>query len=301
VTLVTAVVTAYHPDDRLAAVVESALATCAEVIVSDNTPGGSASAAEKLGDPRVRVLRTGSNLGLAAALNAAVDKLPADTDFVLFLDQDSVLPPDLVPALAAHFADDSIGVAAPTPWDAAAGGAYEQAAGSGPVVADRDGVMTSGMLVRRACLDAVGRFREDFFVDWVDFDFCLRARAHGFRVVQDTSVLLPHSLGDRREHKLGFLCTQVLHYPAWRHYWVARNSTILAREQFRGNRKWALSAVLYLARWTFNTALFEAQRRTHVAALVRGFADGFSGRVSPKYIPDGARYPDALEYSTADH
>jgi rhamnosyltransferase len=287
---VTAVVTAYHPDDRLAAAVESALVTCTGVIVSDNTPASSSSAAEKLDDPRVTVLRNGSNQGLAGALNAALEKLPADTDFVLFLDQDSVLPQDLVPALSAHFADEHIGVVAPTPWDAENGGTYERAAETGPALADRDGVMTSGMLVRRTCVDAVGRFREDFFVDWVDFDFCLRARGAGFRVVQDTSVLLPHSLGDRREHRLGFLRTHVLHYPAWRHYWVARNSTILAREQLRGNRRWALSAVLYLTRWTVNTALFEAKRRTHVAALLRGFFDGLSGRVSAKYLPAGSSY-----------
>jgi rhamnosyltransferase len=290
VNAVTAVVTAYHPDDRLAAVVESALLSCSGVIVSDNTPAGSKSAAETFDDPRVTVLRNGSNLGLAAALNSAVGKLPADADFVLFLDQDSVLPPDLVPALGKHFDDASIGVAAPTPWDAARGGSYEKAAESGPALADRDGVMTSGMLVRRACLRTVGEFREDFFVDWVDFDFCMRARANGFRVVQDTSVLLPHSLGDRREHRIGFLRTQVLHYPAWRHYWVARNSSILARENLRGNRRWAFSAVLYLASWTFKTAVFEAKRRTHVAALLSGFRDGLTGRVSAKYLPDGARY-----------
>ncbi|WP_434451832.1 glycosyltransferase family 2 protein [Lentzea sp. E54] len=290
---VTALVTAYHPDDRLAAVVESALLTCSGVIVSDNTPAGSSSSAEKLDDPRVTVLRNGSNLGLAAALNSAVAELPADTDVVLFLDQDSVLPPDLVPSLAAHFADESVGVVAPTPWDAAHGGSYEKAAQSGPALADRDGVMTSGMLVRRACLTAVGRFREDFFVDWVDFDFCLRAREHGFRVVQDTTVLLPHSLGDRREHRIGPVRTHVLHYPAWRHYWVARNSTILAREQRAKNRRWALSAVLFLARWTFNTAVFEKQRRTHVAALLAGFRDGLSRSVRQKYVPDGAQYSAA--------
>ena len=43
---VTALVTAYHPDDRLAAVVESALLTCSGVIVSDNTPASSTSSAE---------------------------------------------------------------------------------------------------------------------------------------------------------------------------------------------------------------------------------------------------------------
>jgi rhamnosyltransferase len=290
---VTALVTAYHPDDRLAAVVESALLTCSGVIISDNTPATSSSSAEKLDDPRVTVLRNGSNLGLAAGLNSAVDELPADTDVVLFLDQDSVLPADLVPALAAHFSDASVGVIAPTPWDATHGGSYEKAAQAGPALADRDGVMTSGMLVRRACLTAVGRFREDFFVDWVDFDFCLRARDHGFRVVQDTTVMLPHSLGDRREHRIGPLRTHVLHYPAWRHYWVARNSTVLAREHRAKNWRWSLSAVLFLARWTFNTAVFERKRRTHVAALLAGFRDGWSGRARQKYVPDGAQYSAA--------
>jgi rhamnosyltransferase len=262
--------------------VESALKTCSGVIVSDNTPNPTV----ELDDPRVTVLRTGSNRGLAGALNAAVAILPDDADTVLFLDQDSVLPLALVSSLAVHFEDARIGVVAPTPWDPEHGGAYERAARSGPALADRDGVMTSGMLVRRSCLNAVGRFREDFFVDWVDFDFCMRAKAKGFRVVQDTTVVLPHSLGDRREHRLGPVTTHVLHYPAWRHYWVARNSTVLAKE----NRRWGMSAALYMARWTVNTAVFEPQRRTHVPALLRGFADGLSGSVSPKYLPKGAEY-----------
>ena len=284
----TAVVTAYHPDDLLAAVVESALKSCQTVIVSDNTPPGSSSAAAELTDQRVTVLTNGSNRGLGGALNAAMAVLPEDTDTVLFLDQDSVLPPELVPSLAARLdADGRIGVVAPTPWDAEHGGSYEKAAATGPALADRDGVMTSGMLVRRAALDKVGRFREDFFVDWVDFDFCMRVRAAGYRVVQDTTVLLPHSLGDRREHRLGPWRVHVLHYPVWRHYWVARNATVLAREQ---RNAWSLSAVLYLARWTFNTAVFEPRRRTHVPALLRGFADGLTGRFSPKYLPAGAQY-----------
>lgn len=284
----TAVVTAYHPDDRLAAVVESALKSCETVIVSDNTPPGSTSSATGLSDPRVTVLANGSNRGLAGALNAAVAQLPKDTDTVLFLDQDSVLPAELVPSLAVHLeADSRIGVVAPTPWDAEHGGSYEKAAATGPTLADRDGVMTSGMLVRRACMDAVGPFREDFFVDWVDFDFCMRARAKGYRVVQDTTARLPHSLGDRREHRLGPWTVHVLHYPVWRHYWVARNSTVLAREQ---RNAWSLSAALYLVRWTFNTAVFEPRRRTHVPALLRGFADGLTGRFSAKYLPAGAQY-----------
>ena len=116
---VTAILTAYHPDERLAAVVESALADCTRVIIADNTPAGSPSLASKLDDPRIEVIAIGSNLGLGGALNLAVKQLPPDAQAVLLLDQDSVLPEGLIPGLAAHLRDDpTIGVAAPTPWDA---------------------------------------------------------------------------------------------------------------------------------------------------------------------------------------
>ncbi|MGH3416379.1 MAG: glycosyltransferase, partial [Actinocrinis sp.] len=85
---VTALLTAYHPDERLSAVVESALADCDRVVVADNTPAGSPSLAAKLDDPRVEVIAIGSNLGLGGALNLAVKHLPADARAVLLLDQD---------------------------------------------------------------------------------------------------------------------------------------------------------------------------------------------------------------------
>ncbi|MFL6111287.1 MAG: hypothetical protein ACJ786_08035 [Catenulispora sp.] len=50
---VVAVFTAYHPDERLAAAVESALLSCASVIVVDNTPASADSAAPALAGGRV--------------------------------------------------------------------------------------------------------------------------------------------------------------------------------------------------------------------------------------------------------
>ncbi|MFD0630756.1 hypothetical protein ACFQ9X_02915 [Catenulispora yoronensis] len=48
---------------------------------------------------------------------------------------------------------------------------------------------------------------------------------------------------------------------------------------------------MFLAERLTNTLLFEPKRRTHVPALLRGFRDGFSGRVSPRYLPPGAEHP----------
>lgn len=284
-----AVVTAYHPDERLAAVVEAALTSCATVIVADNTPGDAPSLADKLDDPRVRVLRSGHNRGLAGALNVGLDELPGDAEAVLFLDQDSVLPAELVAGLAAHLDDPAIGVVGPTPVDAETGGRYERGADRHETLDDRPSIITSGMLVRRACLEAVPRFREEFFVDCVDTDFCLRVRRSGSRVVRDAALILPHAIGSGRDHRLGPLTVRVLHYPAWRHYWIARNGLVLSRE-FAGERSFVLNNALFMARWLLVTALFDDRRRASVPAVLQGLVHGLTGRVSRKRLPAGAEY-----------
>ena len=287
---IAAVVTAYHPDGRLAAVIESALLRCASVVVADNTPGDSRSLTEELDDPRVRVLRSGRNKGLAGALNLGIRNVTEDAAAVLFLDQDSVLPPELVDGLLAHLDEPGIGVVGPTPVDAATGSRYERLAGRHAALDDRPSIIASGMLVRRDVLQHVKGFREEFFVDCVDTDFCLRVRKSGKRVVRDAGLVLPHSIGSGRDHRLGPANVRVLHYPAWRHYWIARNGIVLSREFGRTERGFVVTNALFTARWLVVTALFDDKRRESVPAVLRGLRDGLTGSVARRYLPAGAEY-----------
>lgn len=293
---ITAIVTAYHPDDRLRGVVDSALTSCSSVIVVDNTPylaDGDAQQPDPLrgsSDPRVKVLGSGRNLGLAAALNLGLAALPTETAAVLFLDQDSVIPDGLIDGLAADLGDTSIGVVGPSPVDAATGKVYETLAGRHNRLGDRDVVITSGMLLRRACLERAPGFREDFFVDYVDLDFCLRLRRAGVRIVRDLALELPHSIGDVRVHTFLGRSARVGHYAAWRHYWIARNGTILIRENLRALPVWAIMNTLFMSRWFVQLVLFEPERRTHATAFLRGLRDGLTRRVSRDFIPAGAEY-----------
>jgi rhamnosyltransferase len=284
---ITAIATAYHPDERLLAVVEAARASCAEVLVVDNTPGGAELLRGELPDG-VRVLRPSGNLGLAGALNLGMREMAPGTDAVLLLDQDSVLSGELVGRLAEHLADPSVGAAAPAPWDAARGSYIDPRTNLRPEVADRDAVITSGMLVRRSLLEELGGFREDFFVDCVDQDFCLRLRRTGMRIVQDKNVRLPHSLGEVREHRFLVGHVRVTHHPTWRLYWVIRNGVLLVRENLRRAPVWCLTSVLIMGRWVLLTALYEQPRGARLKAMWRGLADGLRGRADDAYRPKGA-------------
>jgi rhamnosyltransferase len=289
---IAAVLTAYHPDERLAAVVDSSLRDCAAVIVVDNTPDGAPSLAAKLDDPRVTVLPVGRNLGLGGALNLGVGALPADTGAVLLMDQDSVLPDGLVSRLVSLLDSDSkIGIAAPTPWDDAHGEAYNFGT-EGKTVEDRPAVITSGMLVRRAVVDACP-FRADLFNDFVDVAFCVDARRAGFRVVQDFTLRLPHSMGNRQEHGVGPLTVRVTHYPPWRHYWIARNGVQFAKDYERRRPQGVAAMAIFLARKFLSVACWGPKRAAQLTALSKGVLDGLSGRYTLGYLPEGA-YPPGV-------
>jgi rhamnosyltransferase len=285
---ISAIVTAFNPDDRLLAVVDAALHSCQEAIVVDNTPSGTPSLSSTLsGTARVRVLRPGRNLGLAGGLNVGVAALAPEATAVLLLDQDSVLDRSIVYGLAAHLADPTVGIAAPSPIDAKFGGYLEPFAASRPVLSDRDVVITSGMLVRRRLLSEFGPFRDEFFVDHVDNDFCLRLRAAGVRIVQDRSLRLHQSLGIRQERKLFGVRLRTSRHPTWRLYWIARNGTVLIREHRRSMPLWSLQTSLSLCRWLLVRGLLESPRRPRIAAALHGFADGIRGRISSDYLPSG--------------
>ena len=292
---IAAVATAFHPDERLTAVVEAALKSCARVVVVDNTPGDGPFLTDTLRDrDGVTVLRDGGNRGLAGALNAGVDTLLAQADgseqpdLLLFLDQDSVLGEDLVLGLAQHLTDPSVGIAAPAAWDEQQGRYYEPGTENGPDVADRDVVITSGMLVRREVLTEVGRFRTEFFVDHVDNDFCLRVRAAGYRVLRDKRQKLAHSLGQRNQHKLPGVSVSSSRHPTWRLYWIARNGTVLIREHRKDAPVWSRNTAAYLVWWFGLRTAIEAPRGPRAMAMLRGFRDGFRGRTDRRYLPPGA-------------
>lgn len=287
---VVALLTAYHPDARLADVVAGALTQVGRVVVVDNTPTGPG-AAEVLDAVRsgaapgaVEVHRTGSNAGLAAALNAGV-RHAGEPELLLLLDQDSVLEPGTVTRLRPHLADADVAAVVPAPWDASTQRYLDPRAHRRPEVVEVATAITSGMLLRRSSLVAVGPFREDFFVDLVDLDLCLRLRARGWRIVQDRSVLLPHSLGETRWHGRGPFRLRATHHPTWRLYWIARNSVVLLREHAWRQPVWAVTWCAILAYWAVTIAAFEPPRGARLRLFARGLVDGSRGRTGPGMRP----------------
>lgn len=185
------------------------------------------------------------NLGVAAAHNVGIrHAFERNVDYVLLLDQDSALADGGVAHLAAaHRALTKAGQPA-----AAVGPAIVdfrcdailpfarlrrlrmEAVMPGPgEAAECDILISSGCLISVEALRKVGGMDEPLFIDFVDFEWCLRARSAGWKVFGVADAHLHHGVGDRAFVMLGRVIP--VHVPA-RNYYLTRNALLLAGKPY---------------------------------------------------------------------
>jgi GT2 family glycosyltransferase len=211
VATVSVIVPAYGSDPWLERSVESALASAGvrtDVVVVDN--GCTDGTVERLaGRDGVTVVRPGHNLGFAGGCNAGVRV--ALGDVVFFLNQDAVLAPDALARLAEVARDPTVGLAtgsvrlADDPDHLNSSGnpfhflGFSWCGGFGdpvpsPGAAPREVTGASGtaLAARRALLEDLGGFAEDYFAYHEDLEMSLRCWLRGLRVVHVPDAMVTH-------------------------------------------------------------------------------------------------------------
>ena len=284
---VCAVFVTYHPDARFADRLPGVAAQVGGVVIVDNGSGEAALAMlARLGeDSRVSVVRNDENVGLAEALNLGIERAQARgfVSVVLF-DQDSEADEDLVATLLA------VRAATPEPARVAVVGAgfrerHRPERQAAKVPGDLHWIevpwaITSGSLLWLATHAVVGPFRAEFFIDYVDAEYCLRARALGFRVLKTRTPLMSHSVGAPSLHRFLWMKKWTSNHAPARRYYVARNHTVMLRESGRYPAgAWAVAGLLACLTPGKRIVFYETRKGEKLAALLRGWWDGVRGRL----------------------
>lgn len=289
----------YHPgEEQLLRLVGAVAPGLREVVVfanSEVSPETEGSLAEAAAPTACRIIRPGANVGLGAAYDAFLASAREAGDlFVLLLDQDSLPPKDAVPRLAdlharLAAAGERPAVVGPQPLDPQ-GQPMKIAPLPAPAPAGlRDEakrvsfVISSGSLVDVAAAEAIGPFREDYFIDGIDLEWCFRANARGFSIWVAERVTMDHSLG-RGVIRLPVLGLLLADQPPRRLYTYLRNQLDMMRLP---HVPWAHKAKILLS-LPLRLPVYLAHNgfsRDCRAAIRNGLRDGIAGRLGP---PDGA-------------
>jgi len=132
----------------------------------------------------------GGNLGVAAALNIGAKRaIEKGFSFLLTMDQDSKAPVSLVESLI-KVAESRKDVGIVSPLHSNKFGTHLKLdKGNYEVMS----VMTSGNLLSLDAYKKNGGFLDDFFIDYVDVEYCIRLNYNGFKVLRVNDVILEHN------------------------------------------------------------------------------------------------------------
>jgi rhamnosyltransferase len=284
-----AIVVTYHPDAELPGRLSRILHQLRMLIIVDN---GSGEAAVKMlqdlaTNPLVSLVLNAANLGIARALNIGIERA-AELGFpwVLLLDQDSHVDTDMVRTLievytaypdrdrlaviGSGFRDGNDALQGPT--DPGGDGCEE-----------REMVITSGSLIPLRTHAVVGPFREEFFIDYVDSEYCFRARSKGYCVIKTRKPIMSHPIGAITRHKWLWFHKWTFNHSADRRYYIARNDTVMLREY--GNYQfglWALKSFGRCFRLCRRIVFYEKMKASKIIAVAQGWCDGVRGRMGPR-------------------
>jgi len=234
------VVVTYYPSGD----VQQRLKTMAElvdklVIIDNSADAEVLSTLTQIADQHgALVIANRKNLGVATALNQGVayaQKL--SVEWVLFFDQDSrpigKFRQELHQVLSEYVGRRPLGII----------GCNYIVAGKASIMfpiplkqlasyVHVNSVITSGSMHRVEMFNKIGLFRDEYFIDLVDIEYCWRATRYGYAILRTTEPLMEHAWGQVTEHTILGYKVVTTNHSAFRRYFMARNTVFLTREYF---------------------------------------------------------------------
>jgi rhamnosyltransferase len=285
-TSVCAVIVTYHPSAKMLENISKVLTQVQGLVIVDN--GSDANeldplrmASQTLG---FQLIENGENLGIAEALNQGVRWAKSKSyPWVVLFDQDSGITDGFVRQLFAA-------------WRSLP--ERERVCSIHPRYVDpetrieavlsraRDGglafPMTSGALMPVWIFDKIGWFASEYFIDFVDREYCCRIRAAGYLIADSGHAVLLHAAGNPATTTILGYTFHPSHHSAMRHYYMSRNCIVFYRKYFRLFPGLALSTVYEQVKGLIRCLVAEGDRAHKFRNFLLGTWDGLTGRMGKR-------------------
>lgn len=224
------------------------------------------------------------NLGVATALNQALNyAAQAGAEWLWTFDQDTEIAPDCAEFMLAaphDYCKNNVIAFVVNHADRRTGRSYDA-----PLILDPLGKLslmrvciTSGTLLNVRSSVVLGGFDDGYFIDFVDHEFCLRARSQGYSIYRVDRAQAWHSLGNISEHGFGCLRLRATHHNALRRYYMTRNTLLTLFKFGRVDLFFSFRAFITIFYGLFCVWLFESDVAKKTLATLWGFGDAILRR-----------------------
>lgn len=263
----------FNPDiKRLKENIDAVIIQCTHLYLVDN---GSGNVDEVKGllnqynQSKISILWNRENQGIAKALNQLTSVAQKEGfDWILTLDQDSVVPSNIVGEFEKYINNSSVGILCPIICDRN----KDEEIKINEDCTEIDECITSGSLLNIKAWSEIGGFDERMFIDGVDFDICYRLRQRGYKIYCIHSVVLLHELGHIEYHRFLFWKVLVKNHSVFRKYYIARNIIYVAKK--RKSVLLAIKGILQEVKLLGIVLLYETDKKSKSISIIKGIRDG---------------------------
>lgn len=229
-----AVIVLYKPElELLSRNISQVLKTSiSSIILIDNSPNElDNSFLLSFNSKIINYVYNNGNKGIAYGLNAGL-KI-ADSlgyNWVLQLDQDSIIPMDMINIYDLFLSKnkDNVGMLCPQLLQG-----VDRKTGDATCISKVLFAITSGSLININAWNDIGRYDEKLFIDGVDHDICIRLWLNNYPIIQFDQLYLNHRLGIiKRKKIMGRNITVCVGHSPFRFYYMVRNYNYLKKKYY---------------------------------------------------------------------
>jgi len=273
--ILTSIIT-YNPDiELLNKNIQAIVFQVDKVIIIDNGSENQQKLVELLSHhTNVEYVQNGNNEGVAYALNQALEYAEINRyQWLLTLDQDSICSETIIEKymeIITNNKDNNILLLCPQIKDV--NSTIEQL--QSERVEEVDVAITSGSLLNVEQSIKIGGFLSRLFIDYVDFEFCLRGQEHALKILRVNSVTLQHTLGRIEEKKVFGYRFVVTNHTPFRRYYLFRNKIFLYKKYYRKNSRWVYKNILSTIKTFFIILVFEENKKENTKFIFKGIWKG---------------------------
>lgn len=230
---------------------------------------------------KIKIIRNENNLGIATALNQALNYAVSERmEWLLTLDQDSVCPEKIIKEYSDVADINNIGII--TLMIVKNNGQMINPISEPYTEVER--CITSGSLMNVKVLKELGGYDDRMFIDWVDHDICKRMRLANYKIIRVNSLYLNHELGPQTNIEFTVLLHKIFHtriikkpHSADRMYFYIRNGIYYIRKYKKEMNKKEKRYTIYELLMAIRRSIFLGHGKIkYIKKITKGFLDGFN-------------------------
>lgn len=287
---ISTIIVTFNPGSKIKDTIDKLNNQVEKIFIIDNNSNKKEKIIELNKYKKVEVIYNDKNIGLAAAQNIGIKKsIDEKFEWILFLDDDSEIEDNFIEKLKKGYYSykdkDKLGILAPNilfrnlekkiAYPVKSKVFIKRIKFNGQkYIDDVMFVISSGSLIKIDMIKKIGLFKECFFVDHIDVEYCLRVNSNNYKIRVVESSKLYQKVGNTSYKKIWKIKIYPTNHNPQRQYTKFRNAIWTWKKYFFKEFKYVTYDMLLMLNHMIRVLCFEESKTLNLKNICRGFYSG---------------------------